>query len=109
MQAELCRLLRLNMIRLLLSTAGLMTLAALGWRTVTHLEVCIDNIKTLGVFRQLDSDVSTANKNGLQGLPLLLNIQPRVEHDIHCAQLLLPVGHNFQELGVALKQHIMIQ
>lgn len=38
------------------------------------LEVCIDNIKALGVLRQLDPDVSTAHKDGLEGLPLLLDI-----------------------------------
>lgn len=32
---------------------------------VACLEVCVDNIKALGVLRQLNPDVSTAHKDGL--------------------------------------------
>lgn len=67
-----------------------------------YLEVGVYNIKSLGVLRQLDSDVSTAHKDGLQRLPFLLDIQPGVEHHIHCSQLPLPVCDYLQELGVAL-------
>ena len=67
-----------------------------------YLEVGIDNIKSLRVFRQLDSDVSTAHKDGLQRLPFLLDIQPGVEHHIHCSQLPLPVCDYLQKFGVAL-------
>ena len=67
-----------------------------------YLEVSINNIKALGVLGQLDPDVSTAHKNGLQSLPLLLDVQPGVKYHVHCAQLPLPVCHNLQELGVAL-------
>ena len=71
--------------------------------TSAYLEVCIDNVKALRVLRQLNSDVSTAHKDGLQGLPFLLDIQPGVQYNIDCAQLLLPVCHNLQELRVTLK------
>ena len=70
-----------------------------------YLEVCIDNIKALGVLRQLHSDVSAAHKDGLQGLPLLLDIQPGVEDNVHRTQLLLPVCHYLQELRIALHAH----
>lgn len=69
---------------------------------INYLEVRIDNVKSLGVFRQLHSDVSTAHKNGLQRLPFLLDIQPGVQHHIHCSQLPLPVCDYLQELGIAL-------
>ena len=70
--------------------------------TQTYLEVSVDNIKALGVFWQLHSDVSTAHKDGFQGLPLLLDIQPGVEDNIYCTKLLLPVCDNLQELWIAL-------
>lgn len=66
------------------------------------LEVRVDRVKSLAIFRQLHADVGRADKDALQRLPLLLHVAPARQHALHRAQLRLPVVHHLLELLVAL-------
>ena len=63
---------------------GLHHICCILYFTHKLFEVCVNVIKTLGVLRQLSSDVLRANEDGLQVRPGPLHLKPDGDHLISC-------------------------
>lgn len=79
-------------------SAGLPEMKRMSSKPGSHLKVHINTIKSLGVLRQLVTDVFRSNKDAFQVRPRPLHLKPDRYHRVWCRQLLLPQRHFLQEV-----------
>ena len=85
-----------------LVVAGLHHVCDVDGALLKVLELGIEAIEALRVFRELHADVRAPDEDGLKRAPLLLDVRPRYQNGVHRPELLLPAGDDLQELLVTL-------